>query len=121
METSTVGTVSLPITCFDIEDTNRSVFVEIKQQWVKGNAHERACKFVMPGILNSIGRIGNQPLGLIPVWWIFADEIASDSRYRRETLHWLQGIEAHVLLWENITDYKPVVDHFEEHIQPLLS
>ena len=50
-----------------------------------------------------------------------ADKIAFDLRYRRETLHWFQAIEAHVLLWENITDYKPVVDHFEEHIQPLLS
>ena len=105
---------------FRHRETDRAVFVELKRQRAKGNAHERACKFMMPGILNSIRQIGNQPRGVIPVWWIFADEIASDPRYKREILHWFQGIEAHVLLWENITDYRPVVDHFEEHIQPLL-
>ena len=76
---------------------------------------------MMPGVLNSIREIGNQPQDVIPVWWIFADEIASDPRYKREILHWFQRIESHVLLWENITDYKPVVGHFEEHIQPLLT
>ena len=110
-----------PDCVFRHRDINRSVFIEIKQQWVKGNAHERACKFVMPGILNSTRRIGNQPPGLIPVWWIFADVVASDFRDRREILHWLQGIDSHVLLWENMKDYRPVVDHFEKHIQPFLS
>ena len=102
-------------------DTNRAVFVEIKRQRAKGNAHERACKFMMPGILNSIREVSNQPQNVIPVWWIFSDEIATGSRYRREIYHWFQGVESHVLLWENITDYRPVVDHFEEHIQPLLT
>ena len=51
----------------------------------------------------------------------FADEIAADPRYRKEMLHWFEAIELNVLLWENLTDYRPGVDHFEQHIQPPLT
>ena len=121
METSTVGTVSLSITYFAIRTPTGPCLSKSNGNGQRGNTYEWACKFMMPGILNSIWRIGNQPPGLIPVWWIFADVVASDFRDRREILHWLQGIDSHVLLWENIKDYRPVVDHFEEHIQPFLS
>lgn len=63
--------------------TNRSVLVEIKRQRAKGNPHEWARKFMTPGILNSIRRISYQLQGVIPVWWVFTDEIASYLRYRR--------------------------------------
>lgn len=100
--------------------TGKTVYVEIKRQRAAGNAHERACKFMMPGILNSMRTVANQPAGVIPFWWVFSNGIANDIRYRREILHWFQGIEPHVLLWRRIDDYRPVIDHFESHIQPLL-
>ena len=102
------------------QKTSKAVFVEIKRQRAAGNAHERACKFMMPGILNSARHIARQPVNVIPFWWIFSNGIASDPRYKREIMHWFQGIESHVLLWEDITDYTPVIDHFEQYIQPLL-
>lgn len=101
-------------------NTGKAVFVEIKRQRAAGNAHERACKFMMPGILNSMREISSQPTSVIPFWWIFANGIAIDPYYRQEIMHWFQGIEGHVLLWPDMIDYNPVINHFEEHIQGLL-
>ena len=102
------------------KETNRAIFVEIKRQRAKGNAHERACKYMMPGILASAREIAGQPASVIPFWWIFTNGIARDERYRREIEHWFQGMEGHLLLWEDIGERKPVVEHFEKHIRPLL-
>lgn len=105
--------------------TNKSIYIEMKRQNPAGNAHERAGKYMMPGILNSIREIANQPDNIIPVWWIFASRskgfgIASDSDYVQEIKHWFKGIEAHVFLWDDITDAKPLIEHFEKYIKPLL-
>jgi len=100
--------------------TGKTVFVELKRQRAKGNAHERACKFMMPGIVNSARRIARQGDSVIPFWWVFSNGIASSPRYIQEILHWFQGIEGHVLLWDDLENYVPVINHFENHIRPLL-
>lgn len=102
------------------EETGRSIYVEIKRQSNSGNAHERACKYMMPGIIKSAQEIAKQPEGIIPFWWIFAEDIATDRYYAKEIMHWFQGMERHVLLWKNVKDRKPVIEHFEKHIRPLL-
>lgn len=105
--------------------TGKSIYIEMKRQKPEGNAHERAGKYMMPGILHSIRKMTNQPDDIIPVWWIFASQskgfgIASDSNYIQEIKHWFKGIEAHVFLWDDITNEKPLIEHFEKHIKPLL-
>ena len=105
--------------------TGKSIYIEMKRQKPEGNAHERAGKYMMPGILYSIRKIANQPDNIIPVWWIFASQskgfgIASDSNYVQEIKHWFKDIEAHVFLWDDITDAKPLIEHFEKYIKPLL-
>ncbi len=100
--------------------TNRAIFVEIKRQRAEGNAHERACKYMMPGILASVREIAGQPESVIPFWWIFTNGIAKDKYYRQEITHWFKGIEGHFLLWQNVRERKPVVEHFEKHIRHLL-
>lgn len=101
-------------------ETGRAVFVEIKRQRAAGNAHERACKYFSPGILMSARQIANQPDDTIPFWWVFTNGIATDARYRREIAHWFRGVEAHLLLWEDIGDPGAVKRHFDAHIRPLL-
>ena len=101
-------------------ETGRAVFVEIKRQRAAGNAHERACKYFTPGILASARQIANQPEDTIPFWWVFTNGIATDARYRREIMHWFRGVEAHLLLWEDINDPAVVTHHFDTHIRPLL-
>ena len=100
--------------------TGKAVFVEVKRQRAAGNAHERACKFMMPGILESARKIAKQPKKAIPFWWVFTNGIAQHPRYRQEILHWFRGIEGHVFLWEDLKDEKALLRHFKQHIKPLL-
>ena len=101
-------------------DTNKSIYVEIKRQRARGNAHERACKYMMPGILLSSRRHAKQPNDVIPVWWVFTGGIATNDRYRREIMHWFLGVEHHVLLWKDRSEASHVTDHFDRHIRQLL-
>lgn len=96
------------------------IWVEIKRQRAQGNAHERACKYFMPGILESAREIGGHHKGVVPFWLIFTDGIASHPRYRREITHWFQGHESNVLLWKSVDDHDAVLNHFEKHIRPLI-
>ncbi len=105
---------------FHHRETKRMVFTEIKRQRDKGNAHERACKYMMPGIIKSTQAIANQPKSVVPFWWIFTNGLANSPRYKREIQHWFQGMEPHFLLWENVGDHDAPIEHFERHIRPLL-
>lgn len=109
-----------PEFAFHNTETGKAIYVEIKRQRAAGNAHERACKYLMPGIVASAQQIANQPDNVLPFWLIFTNGIASDPNYQREILHWFRGIEPHLLLWENVRDYDAVTGHFDECIRPLL-
>ena len=99
--------------------TRRAVFVEVKQQTV-GNAHDRACRYFTPGIIGSSQVIANQPKDMIPFWWVFTGKLASEPGYVQEIKHWFLGVEGHLLLWQSTQDDKPVIDHFEQYIRPML-
>ena len=47
---------------------NKAVFVEIKRQKAEGNAHERACKYMMPGIVEEVRQAACQPKNVLPFW-----------------------------------------------------
>lgn len=100
--------------------SGKCVYVEMKRQRRRGNAHERACKYMMPGILHSAREHAGQPDDVIPIWWIFTNGIATDERYRREIMHWFRGVEEHVLLWANRRVASQVTEHFDRFIRPLL-
>ncbi|MBC6441978.1 MAG: MunI family type II restriction endonuclease [Rhodobacteraceae bacterium] len=98
----------------------RTVFIEIKRQKDEGNAHERACKYMMPGIVKAMQEVGNQPSNILPMWWIFTNGIAKDPNYRQAITFWFRGIAGNMLLWEDVRDHNPVTDHFEKHIRDML-
>ena len=100
--------------------TRKAIYVEVKRQRAKGNAHERACKYMMPGILHSARQHAGQTEDVIPIWWIFTNGVATDDRYRREIMHWFRGVERHVLLWQDRSVTSYVTDHFDNHIRQLL-
>ena len=112
------------------QTTNKSVFVDLKRQKAGGNAHERACKYFMPGIIKSARKIANhhpnppnhpsRPKRVIPFWIVLAGEIAGDPRHRQKIAHWFQGFERNLLLWPDVNDSDAVTGHFEEHIRPML-
>lgn len=99
---------------------NKAVFVEIKRQKAGGNAHERACKYMMPGIVKAVRQAACQPKSVLPFWWIFTNGIAKDEFYRQEISFWFQGYERNLLFWPQVRDPEDVVDHFEQHIRPML-
>lgn len=98
----------------------KMIWVEIKRQRAAGNAHERACKYFMPGIVESARNIGGHSEDVIPFWLIFTNGIATSPRYRQEILHWFCGREENLLLWESLSDREVIVEHFERHIKPLI-
>lgn len=98
----------------------RIVFVEIKRQRAAGNAHERACKYLAPGILAAMREVGRQPASVVPMWWIFTNGIARDPDYRQEISFWFRGLEPNLLLWDDLDDHDMLVHHFETHIHPMI-
>ena len=98
----------------------RRVFVEMKCQRAAGNAHERACKYMMPGIVASMRERSGHAAPVIPMWWIFTNGIAKDPRYRQEIGHWFKGIETQLLFWPDGWNAKPLTTHFEKHIKRML-
>ena len=99
--------------------SGRTVYVEIKRQRATGNAHERACKYLTPGILSAMREIGRHPPDAIPVWCVFTNGIATDPRYRAEIMFWFSGIEGNVLLWDG-GDPAALTEHFERYVKPML-
>ena len=101
--------------------TRKSIYVEVKRQRKDGNAHERACKYMMPGILRPARERAKQPSDVIPIWWVFTEGLATNDRYRREIMHWFLDIEGHVLLWRDRSVASEVTDHFDRYIRQLLT
>lgn len=108
---------------FEIIDVSsgKAIFGEIKRQKAGGNAHERACKYMMPSMMRAIRESSNQPDHVVPFWWIFAEGIALDKNYRQEISFWFKGFEANVTFWPKVDDHTVIIEHFEKHIRPILS
>lgn len=100
--------------------TDKKVWVEIKRQQAAGNAHERACKYLAPGMLRHSEQISGV---LRPFFFVFANGIADSpnkgAKYRAEISTWFDapGWSDHVLIWQN-HDPADLLDFFERGIRP---
>lgn len=101
-------------------ENGKRIFVEVKRQYANGNAHERACRYMMPGVLDAMREAARQPKSVVPCWWIFTNGLAKDVHYRRAISLWFSGMERNMLFWPNMRESKVVIDHFDRHILPLL-
>lgn len=111
-------------------DTGKEIYVEIKRQdgWVegkkrsagRGNAHERFCKYFTPGLLKLMRNESHIAEPNLPFWIVFQGDITRDICRVREIRFWFDGNEENVTFWRNIHDPKPLIDHFLNHILPLL-
>jgi hypothetical protein len=103
-------------------ETNKTIWVELKRQGNSGNAHERACKYFAPAIVQSAKKIGNLLDDEFPFWLIFMDGLANNERYRREIIFWFgETHKKYSLLWKDLHDYEVPIKHFNQHIEPILS
>ncbi|MEK7534095.1 MAG: MunI family type II restriction endonuclease [Patescibacteria group bacterium] len=116
---------------FAIENkkTKKTIYIEVKRQdgWVegkppsagRGNAHERSSKFFAPGLiklLRNYGRLGDE---ILPFWVVFAGDIARDPKRVREMTFWYDGFPDNFFMWR-YPDPKPLIDHFNTKLKPLL-
>ncbi|MDA7981200.1 MAG: MunI family type II restriction endonuclease [Alphaproteobacteria bacterium] len=101
--------------------TERTVFLEVKRQRARGNAHERACKYFTPGIVHAGRQAGNLGDDVFPFWLIFTNGIATDERYVREISFWFGEQRKDALtLWRDLAEKEPLITHFERYIVPKL-
>ena len=99
-------------------ESGKSIWIEIKRQNPRGNAHERACKYFSPGLV----RIAEGLAYVVrPFYFVFAGGLVDSPKYRAEISTWFDadGWRDHVLMW---TDHDPVslCQWFEHAIRPAL-
>jgi hypothetical protein len=112
-------------------EINKTIYIEVKRQdgWVenkkrsdgRGNAHERSCKFFSPGLQKILREKGNLGDDVLPFWTVFQGDITRDPCRVREITCWYGGLTAHYFFWRNSANPTALIEHFIQHIKPLLS
>lgn len=120
-----------PDYAIDNTETNKTIYVEVKRQdgWVegkersagRGNAHERSNKYFTPGLQKILREKGNLGDDVLPFWTVFQGDITRDPCRVREIKLWYDDQYAHYFLWRDTTNPTPLIEHFIQHIKPLLS
>jgi hypothetical protein len=120
----------VPDYAIDNLKTKKTIYIEVKRQdgWVegkprsvgRGNAHERSNKFFTPGLLKIMRKQGKLGDSVIPFWVVFQGDITRDPCRVREVTLWYEGYPEHFFMWRNQKDEKPLIEHFEKYIKPLL-
>lgn len=110
--------------------TGKTIYIEIKRQdgWVegkprsagRGNAHERLCKYFTPGLLKTLRKAGNISEDNLPFWIVFQGDITRDPCRVREITYWFDSYKANYFFWRDTKNPLTLVEHFENHIAPLL-
>lgn len=119
-----------PDYAIDNTETKKTIYVEVKRQdgWVegktraagRGNAHERSNKFFTPGLQKVLREKGNLGEGVLPFWTVFQGDITRDPARVREIKLWYGDHHAHYFLWRDPKNPDPLIEHFIQHIKPLL-
>ena len=99
--------------------TGRKYIMECKYQKAEGNAHERACKYMTPGLIAIVqAKLG---ANYHPIGYAFDGGIARDAGYRREILTFAgPTLSPHVFFWIDQTP-ESVHQWFMQTVHPLLS
>lgn len=111
--------------------TGKTIYVEIKRQngWVegkpksegRGNAHERLCKYFMPGLLKRLQKASKIAKSEYPIWAVFEGDITRDPIHVREITCWFEGHLGNLFFWRKPNNAESLILHFENHIAPLLN
>lgn len=102
------------------KETGRTVFVEVKRQNPRGNAHERACKYFAPGLVAAARKKGNIHQDDFPFFLVFTNGLATSEKYAEEISFWFSApeVENHFLLWNG--DAGKLLDFFLHKIRPVI-
>ena len=96
----------------------RIVWIEIKRQNAKGNAHERACKYFTPGMLAKGRELGGVAR---PYFFVFSGPMVTAPKYSAELDTWFDsdGWRDHLLKWRQ-HDPVELCEWFDDAIRPSL-
>lgn len=99
--------------------TNKSAYIECKRQGDNGNAHERMCRNLAPGIIPLVSKIGGF---YNPMYSICMDGLAKNIKKRTEITQWFDcdGFRDRILLWEDKNDFNIIINWFNSNIRPYL-
>lgn len=86
----------------------------------RGNAHERSCKYFTPGLIEELKKKGKLGEKHLPFWVVFQGDITRDPCRVREITLWYGKEKNHFFMWRNQKDITPLINHFNNHIKPLL-
>lgn len=110
--------------------TGKTIFIEVKRQdgWVegkerkagRGNAHERLCKYFTPGLLKVLRSKSKIDEEYYPFWIVFQGDITRDICRVKEITLWSDGFTDNYFFWRNTKDATSLVEHFIEHIAPMI-
>ena len=99
--------------------TNKTAYIECKRQGDNGNAHERMCRNLVPGILPLVSKIAGF---YSPIFTVCMDGLAHNPKKRAEIIAWFDadGFRDRLLLWEDRKNYRTLIDWFNTNIRPYL-
>ncbi|NCP85653.1 MAG: MunI family type II restriction endonuclease, partial [Bacteroidetes bacterium] len=74
-----------------------------------------------PGLQKILREKGNLGDDVLPFWTVFQGDITRDPCRVREITFWYGDLTAHFFFWRDANNQDPLIEHFIEHIKPLLS
>lgn len=99
--------------------SRRVAFIESKRQKEGGNAHERVCKYLAPGIQTRCANIARLDK---PFFFIFMDGLAKDPKKITEIEAWFDadGWRDRYLFWKDKREIDAIIGWFNSNIRGYL-
>jgi len=106
-----------PDACIRHKPTGKLYFIECKNQNDAGNAHERACKYATPSMLDAIRRV--MGVDYHPMGYIFSGSMVLKKKYILEIQCEFRFARDHLLLWHPDHPKEALKAWFERAVVPL--
>jgi hypothetical protein len=104
------------ITCLS---TGKSYYIECKAQNDAGNAHERACKFATPSMIEAMQR--KMGVEYHPIGYLFSGDLVTKKKYVLELQLSFAFAADHLVLWPKTRPAQQLVNWFEKSLKQLLT
>jgi hypothetical protein len=98
--------------------SGRRYAIECKKQQAKGNAHERACKYTTPSMIDFMKK--KLEVDYHPVGYVFSGGIVEHEGYCREIRAFFKFARGHLLLWKENRSPILLTNWLESTVLPLL-
>ena len=98
--------------------TGRPYYMECKAQNDAGNAHERACKFATPSMIEAIQR--KKGITYHPIGYLFSGDLITKKKYVLELQLCFGFKREHLILWPKTRPAANLIEWFETVVKNLI-